>query len=125
MKLLPELKYSKDHEWVKVIDGDVVYIGITDYAQDQLGEILFVETPEVEDIVTKGVDFGVVESSKVASDLISPVNGEVLEVNEKLEDEPECINEDPYENWILKVKLADVAELDTLLSDKEYEAGLE
>ena len=103
MKVIPELRYSDKHTWVKV-EGDYAYIGITDFAQDQLGEILFVEMPEVEDELTQGEDFGVVESSKVASDLIAPISGEVVEINERLEDEPEYINEDPYDAWIVKVK---------------------
>ena len=90
MKVIPELRYTDKHTWVKV-EGDYAYIGITDYAQEQLGDILFVEMPEVEDELTLGDDFGVVESSKVASDLIAPISGEVVEINERLEDEPEYI----------------------------------
>lgn len=125
MKFLEDLKYSKDHEWVKVIDDDTVYIGISDYAQDQLGEVLFVEMPEVGDELSIGDDFGVVESSKVASDLIAPLNGEVIEINEALEDDPGTINENPYGSWIIKVKLSDSSELDELLNAADYEAGLE
>lgn len=125
MKLLQDLKYSSDHEWVKVIDSDTVYIGITDFAQDQLGEVLFVEMPEVGDEISIGEDFGVVESSKVASDLIAPINGEVIELNEVLEDEPESINEDPYESWIIKVKVSDAGEIEELLSADDYKATLE
>lgn len=124
MKVIPSLKYCKEHTWVKV-DGEYAYIGITDYAQDQLGEILFVEMPEVEDELTKGSDFGVVESSKVASDLIAPISGEVVEINEKLEDEPEYINDEPYEAWIIKVKISDEDEISSLLNSDEYENGLE
>ncbi len=124
MKVIPSLKYCKEHTWVKVED-DYAYIGITDYAQDQLGEILFVEMPEVEDEITKGEDFGVVESSKVASDLIAPISGEVVEINEALEDEPEAINEDPYEAWIIKVKISDNDELESLLNSDGYESSLE
>ncbi|MBC8631414.1 glycine cleavage system protein GcvH [Paraclostridium tenue] len=124
MKVVPSLKYCKEHTWVKVED-DYAYIGITDYAQDQLGEILFVEMPEVEDEITKGKDFGVVESSKVASDLIAPISGEVVEINEALEDEPEAINEDPYEAWIIKVKISDNDELESLLNSDGYESSLE
>lgn len=124
MKVIPSLKYCKEHTWVKVED-DYAYIGITDYAQDQLGEILFVEMPEVEDEITKGKDFGVVESSKVASDLIAPISGEVVEINEALEDEPEAINEDPYEAWIIKVKISDSDELESLLNYDGYESSLE
>jgi glycine cleavage system H protein len=125
MKLLQDLKYSSDHEWVKIIDSETVYIGITDFAQDQLGEVLFVEMPEVGDEISIGEDFGVVESSKVASDLIAPINGEVIELNEALEDEPGSINEDPYESWIIKVKVSDAGELEELLSAADYEATLE
>lgn len=124
MKVIPTLKYCKEHTWVK-LDGEYAYIGITDYAQDQLGEILFVEMPEVEDEITKGEDFGVVESSKVASDLIAPISGEVVEINEMLEDEPEAINDDAYDAWIVKVKIADMDEVEELISSDSYEAGLE
>lgn len=124
MKVIPSLKYCKEHTWVK-LENDYAYIGITDYAQDQLGEILFVEMPEVEDEITKGEDFGVVESSKVASDLIAPISGEVIEINEALEDEPEVINEDPYEAWIIKVKISDNDELESLLNSDGYESSLE
>ncbi|MDU1539876.1 MAG: glycine cleavage system protein GcvH [Paeniclostridium sordellii] len=124
MKVIPSLKYCKEHTWVKLED-DYAYIGITDYAQDQLGEILFVEMPEVEDEITKGKDFGVVESSKVASDLIAPISGEVVEINEALEDEPEAINEDSYEAWIIKVKVSDTDELESLLNSDGYESSLE
>lgn len=124
MKVIPSLRYSEKHEWVK-IEGDVAVIGITDYAQDQLGEILFVEMPEVGDELTAGEEYGVVESSKVASDLIAPITGEVIEINEKLEDEPEAINEDAYDAWIVKVKLSDESELENLLSAEKYEGTLE
>lgn len=124
MKVIPELRYSYKHTWVK-IEGDYAYIGITDFAQDQLGEVLFVEMPEIEDELTQGEDFGVVESSKVASDLIAPISGEVVEINERLEDEPEYINEDPYDAWIVKVKLSDSDELDNLLSSEVYESTVE
>lgn len=123
MKVLENLKYSSDHEWVKV-EGEFAFIGITDFAQDQLGEVLFVEMPEVEDEIEKGSDFGVVESSKVASDLVSPISGEVVQINENLEDSPESINEDPYGSWIVKIKMSDVSELDDLLSATDYEASL-
>ena len=124
MKVIPSLKYCKEHTWVKV-DGEYAYRGITDYAQDQLGEILFVEMPEVEDELTKGSDFGVVESSKVASDLIAPISGEVVQINEDLEDEPEAINEDAYDAWIIKIKMSDPEELDSLINSDGYEASIE
>ena len=124
MKVIPSLKYSDKHTWVKV-EGEFAYIGITDFAQDQLGEVLFVEMPELEDELTAGDEFGVVESSKVASDLIAPISGEVVEINEKLDDEPEYVNEDAYDAWIVKVKISDADELDALLNAENYEAGLE
>ena len=118
-------KYSPKHTWAK-LDGEFAYIGVTDFAQDQLGEVLFVEMPEIEDELTKDVDFGVIESSKVASELFAPLSGEVVEINEdKLEDEPEYVNEAPYDAWICKVKMSDPSELDTLLSGEDYEKGLE
>ena len=123
MKVVPSLKYSIKHTWVKT-EGEFAYIGITDFAQDQLGEVLFVEMPEVEDEITAGEEFGVVESSKVASDLIAPVSGEVVEINEKLDDEPEYINEDPYDAWIVKVKLSDADELEQLFSSDDYETKI-
>lgn len=123
--MYPEnLKYHKEHTWVK-IEGDTVYIGISDYAQKQLGEVLFVEMPEVGDEIEAGKEFGVVESSKVASDLIAPITGEVLGINEKLEDEPEYVNEAPYDAWIIKVKIGDTDELDHLLSVEDYKGKLE
>lgn len=123
--MYPEnLKYYKEHTWVKV-DGDTALIGITHYAQEQLGEILFVEMPEEDDAIKAGEEFGVVESSKVASDLIAPISGEVVEVNEKLEDEPEFINEAPYDAWIAKVKVEDPEELNGLLNADDYKALLD
>lgn len=124
MEILNDRKYSPKHTWAK-LDGEYAYIGVTDFAQDQLGEVLYVDVPEVEDELTKDSDFGVIESSKVASELIAPISGEVVEVNdEKLEDEPEFVNEAPYDAWICKVKMSDPSELDSLLSAEEYEKGL-
>ena len=123
MNLPNDLYYHSEHTWVKV-DGDVAYIGISDFAQNQLGEILFVEMPEVGDEITQGKAFGVVESSKKASDLFAPLSGEVLEVNEKLDDEPEYVNEDAYDAWIAKIKISDKGELDNLLNASSYESGL-
>lgn len=100
------LLYADSHEWVK-IDGDIATVGITDYAQHALGNIVYVDMPEVGDIVTAGEEFGAVESVKAASDLISPVSGEVIEINEALEDTPEAINEDAFGAWIMKVKLSE------------------
>jgi glycine cleavage system H protein len=123
MNLPNDLYYHNEHTWAKV-DGDVAYVGITDFAQNQLGEILFVELPEIGDETTQGKPFGVVESSKKASDLFAPISGEVVEVNEKLDDEPEYINEDAYDAWIAKIKLSDKGELDNLLNAAGYEAGI-
>ena len=106
-KVLAELLYADSHEWVKV-EGDIATVGITDYAQHALGNIVYVDMPEVGDEVVAGEDFGAVESVKAASDLISPVTGEVVEVNEELEDAPESINNDAFGAWIMKVKLSEV-----------------
>lgn len=112
-------RYAESHEWVK-LDGDIATIGISDYAQHALGDIVYVDMPEVGDEVTAGEVFGAVESVKAASDLISPVSGEVVEVNENLEDAPESINADAFENWIMKVKVSDAAEIDALLDAAAY-----
>lgn len=123
-KVLEGLYYSESHEYVRV-EGDCGYIGITDYAQNALGNVVYVDMPDVDDEVSAGEEFGAVESVKAASDLISPVTGVVLEVNEALEDEPERINADAYENWIIKVSLADKSELDDLMDAKAYSAFCE
>ena len=124
MEILNDRKYSPKHTWAK-LDGEYAYIGVTDFAQDQLGEVLYVDVPEVEDELTKDSDFGVIESSKVASELIAPISGEVVEVNdEKLEDEREFVNEAPYDAWICKIKVADMAEYEALLTAEQYEATL-
>ncbi|CAD7360364.1 MULTISPECIES: glycine cleavage system protein GcvH [Staphylococcus] len=121
MAVPSELKYSKEHEWVKV-EGQTATIGITDFAQSELGDIVFVELPEVEDELTEGETFGSVESVKTVSELYSPVSGKVIEVNEGLEDEPEAVNESPYEKaWMVKVELSDESQLDALLSAADYE----
>jgi len=115
-----ELKYSKEHEWVKV-EGDTVTIGITEYAQGELGDIVFVELPETEDDIEEGESFGSVESVKTVSELYAPVSGSVVEINEELEDSPEFVNESPYEKaWMVKVKLNDESQLDDLLSADQY-----
>jgi len=119
-KVLEGLYYSEAHEYVRV-EGDYGFIGITDYAQNALGNVVYVDMPEVDDEVTAGEEFGAVESVKAASDLMSPVSGTVVEVNEALEDQPELVNEDAYENWIIKVELSDKAELDNLMDAKAYE----
>ena len=114
------LFYSESHEYVKV-EGDFAYVGITDYAQHALGNVVYVDMPEVDDEVEAGEDFGAVESVKAASDLISPVSGTVVEVNEALEDKPELLNEDAFANWIMKVELSDKTELDNLMDAAAYE----
>lgn len=119
-KVVEGLYYSESHEYVKV-EGNFAYVGITDYAQHALGNVVYVDMPEVDDEVEAGEDFGAVESVKAASDLISPVSGTVVEVNESLEDKPELLNEDAFENWIIKVELSDKAELDSLMDAKAYE----
>jgi len=125
MEFPGDLKYHQEHTWAKV-EGDVATVGITDYAQDQLGEVLFVDLPEVGDTVTQGEPFGSIESAKVASDLYAPISGEIIEVNEALDDEPELVNSSPYEDgWIIKVKVSDPAEEGNLLSSSDYEKTLE
>ena len=119
-KTIEGLYYSESHEYVKV-EGEFAYVGITDYAQNALGNVVYVDLPEVDDEVEADEDFGAVESVKAASDLISPVSGTVVEVNEALEDKPELLNEDPFENWIIKVQLSDTAELDNLMDAQGYE----
>ncbi|EFZ36271.1 glycine cleavage system H protein [Hoylesella oralis ATCC 33269] len=119
-KIIEGLYYSESHEFVKV-EGDFGYIGITDYAQHELGNIVYVDMPEIDDEVTIDEDFGAVESVKAASDLISPVSGIVVEVNEALENTPELLNKDAFGNWIIKVELSDKAELDKLMNAKAYE----
>ena len=119
-KVIEGLYYSESHEYVK-IEGDFAYVGITDYAQNALGNVVYVDLPEVDDEVEADEDFGAVESVKAASDLISPVTGTVVEVNEALEDKPELLNENPFENWIIKVKLSDTAEIDNLMDAQSYE----
>lgn len=119
-KVIEGLYYSESHEYVKV-EGDIAYVGITDYAQHSLGNIVYVDMPEVDDEVKAGEEFGAVESVKAASDLISPVSGTVVEVNESLEDQPELINQDAFGNWIMKVQLSDKSELDALMDAKAYE----
>lgn len=123
-KVLEGLYYSESHEYVKV-EGDYGYIGITDYAQNALGNVVYVDMPEVDDEVSAGEEFGAVESVKAASDLISPITGVVVAVNEELEDQPELINGDAYANWIIKVTIADSSELNSLMDAKAYAAFCE
>ena len=118
-KVIDGLYYMESHEYVKV-EGDFGFIGITDYAQHELGNVVYVDMPEVDDEVTAGEEFGAVESVKAASDLMSPVSGTVVEVNEALEDEPGLINKDAFENWIIKVELSDKSELDNLMDAAAY-----
>ena len=119
-KVLEGLYYSESHEYVRV-EGDFGFVGITDYAQNALGNVVYVDMPEVDDEVTAGEEFGAVESVKAASDLMSPVSGTVVEINEALDDEPELLNKDAFENWIIKVELSDKSELDNLMDAKAYE----
>ncbi len=119
-KVIEGLYYSESHEYVRV-EGEYGYVGITDYAQHQLDNVVYVDMPEVDDDVTAGEEFGAVESVKAASDLISPISGTVVEINEVLEDEPEQINKDAFANWIMKVKLSDASELEGLMSASQYE----
>ncbi len=123
-KVIEGLYYSESHEYVRV-EGNFGYIGITDYAQHALGNIVYVDMPEVDDEVEAGEDFGAVESVKAASDLISPVSGTVVKVNEALEDTPELVNQDAFENWIIKVELSDTAELEGLMNAEAYAAFCE
>ena len=123
-KVMEGLYYSESHEYVRIEDN-MGFVGITDYAQHALGNVVYVDMPEADDEVTAGEEFGAVESVKAASDLIAPVSGVVVEVNEALEDQPELINQDPYANWIIKVELADKAELDNLMDAKTYAAFCE
>ena len=119
------LKYSKDHEWAR-LEGDCVVVGITEHAQDALGDVVFVELPELNEALSSGDTFGVVESVKAVNDLYSPCDGEVVEVNEELNDRPELINEEPYgQGWILKLKVSGPEALEELLDPSEYDELLE
>ena len=119
---MSNLLYSKDHEWVLSLEGNRVRIGISDYAQNSLGDIVFVENPEEGDDVTVSETMGSIESVKAVSDLISPVSGSVVLVNEELEDSPQLINEKPYEAWLIEVELSNPDELNSLLKEDEYQA---
>lgn len=117
-----DLKYASSHEWAR-LEGDIVVVGITDHAQEALGDLVFVELPEVGDTVAAGDEAGVVESVKAASDIYAPVSGEIVAINDALSDSPEIINSDPYgEGWMYKIKVSDVSELDNLLTADEYDA---
>jgi len=120
MNIPSELKYTKDHEWVK-IEGDVATVGITDFAQSELGDIVYVEVETLDETLDKEEVFGTVEAVKTVSDLFQPLSGEIIEFNEGLEDEPEKVNSDPYgEGWMVKIKMSDPSEVESLLSDTEY-----
>ena len=120
MNIPSELKYTKDHEWVK-IDGDIATVGITDFAQGELGDIVYVEVETLDETLGKDEVFGTVEAVKTVSDLFLPLTGEIIEFNEALEDEPEKVNSDPYgDGWMIKIKIADSSEIDGLLSDAGY-----
>ncbi|MGB0544831.1 MAG: glycine cleavage system protein GcvH [Candidatus Pseudothioglobus sp.] len=120
------IKYSEDHEWVDAKEDDLVVIGITDFAQEQLGDLVYVELPEVGDECTKGENISVIESVKAASDLVAPVSGSIIEVNSRLEDEPEIVTEDSMgEGWFIKVKLSNPSELDELMDEEAYNAFIE
>ncbi len=125
MNFPEELKYNKEHQWARV-EGDIAYVGITDFAQGQLGDIVYVDVEKVDEEVSKDEEFGSIEAVKTVSDVFMPLSGEIIELNEKLEDDPELINTDPYgEGWIIKVKFNDISELDSLLSSEEYKSLVE
>ncbi|MBP3287569.1 MAG: glycine cleavage system protein GcvH [Prevotella sp.] len=123
-KVIEGLYYSESHEYVRV-EGNFGFIGITDYAQNALGNVVYVDLPDVDDEVTAGEEFGAVESVKAASDLMSPVSGTIVEVNEALDDQPELVNQDAFANWIIKVEMSDKSELDNLMDAKAYAAFCE
>ncbi len=120
-KTIEGLYYSESHEWVKV-EGNIAIVGITDHAQHEMGDLSYVDMPEVDDELEKGDEFGAVESVKAASDLYSPVSGTVVEINEELEDVPELLNQDAFANWIMKVEMSDPSELEGLMDAAAYEA---
>ena len=122
-KILEGIKYSESHEWVKV-EGNIAVIGVSDFAQKEMGDITYVDMPEVDDEVTAGEEFGALESVKASSELIAPVSGTVVEVNSELEDTPEKVNEDAYGAWIIKVQMSDPAELDVLMDAAAYKAAI-
>ena len=125
MSIPSNLKYTKDHEWVK-IDGDIATVGITHFAQSELGDIVYVDVDTLDETVEKDAVFGSVEAVKTVSDLFMPLTGEVIEFNEALEDEPEKVNSDPYgDGWMIKISIADSSEIDKLLTDQEYKELIE
>tara|TARA_B100001109_G_C18862557_1_gene474856 strand:- start:785 stop:1162 length:378 start_codon:yes stop_codon:yes gene_type:complete len=121
MNIPADLKYTKDHEWVK-IDGDVATVGITDFAQGELGDVVYVEIETLDESLAEGEVFGTVEAVKTVSDLYMPLDGEVIEVNEGIESDPEVVNKDPYgEGWMIKIKMSDISQVDNLLSAESYQ----
>lgn len=124
LNLPANVRYTEDHEWAKIV-GSTVRIGVSDYAQDQLGDIVYVEFPEVGDSFEKGEEFGSLESVKAVSELYLPISGEIVAVNEDLADSPELINEDPYVNWIVEIKPADKSEFEELMTAEQYLDSLE
>lgn len=123
MKVAKGLFYTKDHEWVKV-EGNLAFIGVADYAQHHLGDIVYVELPEVDDEIEKEDSFSAIESVKAAADVYMPISGKVVEVNEELIDDPALLNADPYENWMIKVEITNKEELEELMTSEEYEKFL-
>lgn len=120
MNIPSELKYTKDHEWIR-IDGEIATVGITDFAQGELGDIVYVEVETLDETLEKDEVFGTVEAVKTVSDLFLPLSGEIIELNELLEDEPEKVNTDPYgDGWMIKLKIGDASEIDSLLSETDY-----
>ncbi|ORX22512.1 glycine cleavage system protein H [Thermoanaerobacterium sp. PSU-2] len=119
MKILEGLYYSKNHEWVKV-EGDKAYVGITDFAQHSLGDIVYAELPEIDTVLNAGDTLGTVESVKAASDVYCPISGKIVEVNQAVADDPSLLNSDPYENWMICIEINDKGELDQLMSPEEY-----
>lgn len=120
-KIIEGLLYTKSHEWVK-IEGEFAYVGLTDVGQHELGNIVYIDLPEVDEDVSLGNEYGAVESSKATSDLLAPVSGKVVEVNSKLADTPDLLNRTPFDSWIIKIKLSDKSQLDKLLDSKAYKA---
>jgi len=124
MKVLDNLKYTSDHEWLK-IEGDKAYVGITDYAQKELGDIVFIEVETVGETIEKGEPFGTIEAVKTVSDMFMPVTGEVLEFNEELTGNPELVNQDPYEKgWVVKIKISDPSQINELLDAQAYKESI-
>ena len=124
MKVVKNLLYTEDHEWIKV-DGKEAYVGMADFAQDSLGDIVYVELPDVDDEIDKEEAFSAVESVKAAADIYMPVDGKVIEINEELLDDPALLNQDPYENWIVKIAIVDKSQLDDLMTSEQYEKFLD